>query len=49
MAYSSGAEGSPLLDNIRISKQLEKDINYKKQAERLTNCRKYQISVICLF
>lgn len=39
---SSGAEGSLLLDNIRISKQLKKDPKFKKQSEKLANCRKHK-------
>ena len=42
MTSSLGAEGSPLLDSIQISKQLEKDKDFVNQAKRLANCCKHK-------
>jgi len=40
--YDKRREASLLLDSIRISKQLEKDKEFVKQAEKLANCCKYK-------
>jgi len=42
MALSQAFAERLLLDNIRISKQLQKDKKFLKQAERLANCCKYK-------
>jgi len=42
MTVSQSSEGALLLDNIRISKQLEKSPKFKNQAKKLSDCCKYK-------